>query len=105
MRHVPAEDCGELRLVVGIDLSVVPPARDGHVRQAPIDELLSQPFGVHMYQDAVSRLSLAAVARHRVAVVEMGMVVDAEREPPTRIEPESQMAMSVYVLNGSELAI
>ena len=33
-------------------------------------------LGVHVHEDAVGGLSLAAVARHGIAVIEMGMRVE-----------------------------
>ncbi len=53
MRDVAIEGGGELRLVVGVDLGVVPPPRNRHVRQAPVHELFSGSLHVDVYQYAV----------------------------------------------------
>ena len=71
MRHVAAEGLCELGFVVGIELNVVPAPRDRDVGQALIEELCSGAVGVDMYEHAVGGLPLAAVTRHRIAVVQM----------------------------------
>ena len=48
-RDVTAERFGEVRFVVRIDLRIVPAAREGHVGEAPIDQLL--PAGLSIDVD------------------------------------------------------
>jgi integrase/recombinase XerD len=68
VRHVARELLGKLAFVVCVDLCIVASPRNGHVRQPAIDELFSCLFGVHVDKHAVGGLSLAAVARHCIAV-------------------------------------
>ena len=64
VRDVAAEGVPELGSVIGIDLRVIPTARHGDVRQAPIDELLSSSRRVHMHDHAIRGLALGFAARH-----------------------------------------
>src|SRR5437870_2703723 len=64
----------------------------GHVRQPLVDELLSRTVGLHMHQDAIGRLSLTAVARHRVAVVEMALIAAIQGDRPARVEAHPYVA-------------
>ena len=79
LRHVAAEIACQFAFVVGIDLGVILPARDGHVSHAAIDQLLAF-LRVHVDQHALSSLALAAVAGHCVTVIEMRMLADIERD-------------------------
>jgi hypothetical protein len=57
MRDVAIQGGGELRLVVRVDLGVVPAARDGDVRQTLIHELLSGSLQVDVHEYPVGRHS------------------------------------------------
>jgi DNA polymerase III sliding clamp (beta) subunit (PCNA family) len=61
-------------------LRIVAATRHRNVSQATIDELLSALLGIHMDKHAVSSLSLAAVTRHRVAMIEMRILPNVERD-------------------------
>jgi hypothetical protein len=65
-------------LVVGVDLGVVSTPGNRDVRQAPIHELLSGSLHVDVHEDPVGCLSLTAVARDGVAVVQVRMGADIE---------------------------
>jgi hypothetical protein len=64
--------------VVRVDLRVIASPRQGHIRQTPIHEFFSGLLGVH----PVGGLSLAAVARYCIAVVEMWILFDVECNSP-----------------------
>ena len=68
-----------MRPLVRIDLRVVAGAGDGNVGQSAINEFLAGVLGVHVDEDAVGGLPLTAMARYRVAVVEMPVLIDVER--------------------------
>jgi hypothetical protein len=82
MRDVAIEGGGELCLIVGVDLGIVAAARDRDVRQTLIHELFSGSLQVDVHEDAVGRLSLAAVTRDGVAVVQVGVDADVEGDGP-----------------------
>jgi hypothetical protein len=94
-----------MALVVRVDPRVVPAPRHRHIRQAPIDEVFAGTLRVHVHEHAAGRLPLAAVACHGIALVEMGMTVDLERDGSARIEAQLQMDARVHLLDGPELAI
>ena len=58
-----------------------------------------------MDQCAVGGLTLAAVTRHRIPVVKMRMMSRIERDLATRVHLQSQIAVSIDLLYGSELAV
>jgi hypothetical protein len=65
-------------LGLGVNLGVVSPSRNGHVRQAPVHELLSRSIHVDVHEHSVGGLSLAAVARDGVAVIQVGIGAEVE---------------------------
>lgn len=71
MRDIAFQPVCELGLVVGIDLRVVASPRHRYVREPSIHKLFAGAFGLDVHEHPVGRLPLAAVARYRVAVVEM----------------------------------
>ena len=48
LRNVPAQLFAQSPHVVGVYLRIVPPARDGDIRQPRIDKLVVGLFGVHV---------------------------------------------------------
>ena len=80
--YVARELLGKTAFVVCIDLRVKSSPRHGHIRQPAIDELFSCLVRVHVNKHAVGGLTLAAVTRHCVAVVEMGIFFDVECDGP-----------------------
>jgi hypothetical protein len=54
--------------VVGVDVRVVPPPRQGDVGQSLIHEALAAVLAVAVQQHAIRAETLAAVARHGIAV-------------------------------------
>jgi hypothetical protein len=57
-------------------------ARERDVRQAPIHERCSGALQVDVQEDAVGCLSVAAVARDRIAVVQVRMSANVEGHRP-----------------------
>ena len=78
VRDLSVQRAGELPFVIGVQLRVVTPPRDGHVRQSLVHKLLAGAFRLNMHKDAAGRLALAAVARNRVAVIEMAALARLE---------------------------
>jgi hypothetical protein len=72
--YVMAESCGQLLAVVGKELRIVRPARDRDVGHAAVEQVFRGQLGIDVNQDALGCLSLAGMARHRVAMIEMGML-------------------------------
>jgi hypothetical protein len=105
VRNIAAKTFGKSGFVVGVDLRVVAATRHRNVRQATIDEFLSPLFGVHMDEHAVRRLTLTAVACHRVAVVEMRILSNVERYGTARVETDSEIATFVDPLDRAPLTV
>jgi len=82
---VAAQPSSKLSSIVGVDLRVVPSTGYSHIGQATIHELFACLLGVHMNQDAVGGLSLAAVACDRIPVIEMRILLDVERDGAPRV--------------------
>jgi hypothetical protein len=82
VRHVARELLGKLAFVVCVDLGIVTSARYRHIRQPAIHELFSCLLRVHVNKHAVGGLTLAAVARYCIAVVEMRILFDVECDGP-----------------------
>jgi len=80
--HVARELLGKLVFVVCVDLGIVASAGHRHIRQAAMHEFFSRLLSIHMHEHAVGGLSLAAVARHCIAVVEMRILFDVEYDGP-----------------------
>jgi hypothetical protein len=70
-RNISVQPFGKLSLVVRVDLCVVPSTGYSDVCQPAIDEPFSSLGRVNLEKNSVGSLSLTAVARHRVAVIEM----------------------------------
>jgi len=54
---------------------------------------------------AVGSLALTAVARHRVPVVEMGILSDIERYSAARVEANSEIAAGIDLLDGAQFTV
>src|SRR5207245_1407741 len=74
-------------------------------RQPLVDELLSRTVGLHMHQDAIGRLSLTAVARHRVAVVEMALIAAIQGDRPARVEAHPYVAGGLDLFNRPKFMV
>jgi hypothetical protein len=77
MGDVTIERLGEPGLVVGVNLRVVAAAGHGDVGQALIYERFAGAIQIDVHEQA-GRLSLTAVARHGVAVIDMGVGADVQ---------------------------
>jgi hypothetical protein len=64
--------------VVGEYVSILPSPRNRHIGHAVIDKALVGMFRIHMDQNTVSRFSLAAVAGHGIAKIQVGMLPQIE---------------------------
>jgi hypothetical protein len=82
VRHVAPELLGKLTFVVCVNLGIVAPPRHGHIRQPAIHQFFASLLCVYVNEYAVGGLSLAAVARHSIAVVEMPILFDVECDGP-----------------------
>ena len=80
-------------------------ARYRHVRQPSIDQHVGRVVGVDVNQDAIGGLALAAVARHRVAVVEVRVLAQSKPDGPTRVETDLELPLLVDSFERAELSI
>jgi hypothetical protein len=86
--------------IVRVDVRVVPAAGDGHVRQAPIDEIFAGPVRVDVYEDPIGGLALTAVAGDRIAVVEMKRPVGPEGDRAPRVEAQLHLPDGIGRVNA-----
>lgn len=92
LRRVATQDVRQRLSVVGVNVGVVATARDGDRREAVVDELLPGACTIEVHEDAIRRLPLAAVARHGIPVIHVGVAaltctaaVQSERDGPPAI--------------------
>src|SRR5208337_3289180 len=78
MGHVAAEFLPQRRYIVRVNLRVIASTRDRDIGHAAVEQILSSQLGVHVNQDTVGSLSLAGVAGHCIAMVEMRMLARIE---------------------------
>ena len=71
MGHVAAEFLPERLCFVRINLGVIASTRDRDIGHAAVEQILRAQLGVHVNEDTVGSLSLAGVAGHGIAMVEM----------------------------------
>ncbi len=69
--------------VIGVNLCIIAPARDGHIREPAVDEVLVGVLRVHVNKHPVGRRALAAVAGHGIAVVDMRVLANFELHVPS----------------------
>ena len=99
-RHIASQPAGKLSFVVGVDLRVVPTARHCDIRQAAVDEFFSGLFHVHVNKHSVGSLSLAAMARHGIPVIEVRILLDVEPNGAARVQTKLDIALPVDFLDG-----
>ena len=105
MRYLAVQSVPEIAGVIRVNLRIVAGAGNRHIRQAAIDELRVRFFGIDIHEHAVGRRALAAVARHRVSVIEMPIFVKIEADLAAGVELDSNVAALVNALDGAQLAI
>src|SRR6266702_545713 len=91
--------------VIRVYLGIVHSARNRHVGEATIDQLLVPMFGVHVDQDAVCGLTLAAVAGDRIAIIDVRPLVDVELDSTPGVRANSDVAITFDLFNGPKLAV
>lgn len=77
-RNFPAKRLAETGCVIRENLCVIAGARNGHIREPRVNQVLVRGLSIHMNQYAVRSESLAAVARNRIAVIQAWLVLRAE---------------------------
>jgi hypothetical protein len=77
-RNISVQPFGKLGVVVCVDLGVIPSAGYSDVCQSAIDELFSSLVRIHVDKNPISGLAFTAVARHRVTVIEMRILLNIE---------------------------
>src|ERR1035437_1591963 len=105
MGHVARESLAESRGIVCINLRVIASTRDSDIGHAAVEQILGAQLGVHVNQDAVGSLSLAGVAGHGIAMVEMRMFVRIEFDCAATVHFQAQPPVFVDALDGSQLAV
>ena len=78
MRYVLAQRMAQRPGVVGVHLHIELRPRHRDISHAAIEKLAVRLLRVHMDKHTVGGLALAAVARHRVTIVQMRMLLDVE---------------------------
>lgn len=78
---------------------------DGHVCEAPVDQLRTRPLGIDLHEHAIGDLSLAAVACDGTAVVQVSMLASVECDGAAGIQTYTNLTLLVDLLDGAHLAI
>src|SRR5580704_7323048 len=94
-----------MRFVVRVELCIVAATRYGYVSQPAIHQFFSRLLSVHMHKHTVGCLTLAAVTRHRVTVIEMRMFLHIERNAAPGVNAELYVSARVHLFDSSQLAI
>src|SRR5208282_2661699 len=105
MGHVAAKFLSEGRSIVRINLGIIASTRDRDIGHAAVEQILGTQFGVHVNQDTVGSLSLAGVAGHGIAMIEMRMLVRIEFNHTPTVDLQAQPPVSVDALDGPQLAV
>ena len=91
--------------IVRINLRVIASARDGDIGHAAVEQILRAQLGVHVNQDAVGSLSLAGVAGHCIAMIEMRMLARIEFDRAATVHLQAHPPVFVDALDCSQLAV
>src|SRR5208282_261857 len=102
---IVSESAGQLLAIVGEELRVERSSRNGHVSHTAIEQVLGSQFRVYMNQHTISRLSLARMAGHCVAVVKMWMLIRINFDRVARIHREIQSPNPVNLPDHSQFAV
>jgi len=105
LRYIVTERPRQLLAVVGEKLCIVCSARDGDIGHAAVEQIPSAQLGVHVNQDTVGSLTLAGVAGHGIAVVEMRELARIEFDRAATVHFHSQPPIFLYALDGAQLAV
>jgi hypothetical protein len=105
MGHVAAEFMAQRGCVVRINLRVIASTRNRDIGYAAVEQILSSQLGAHVNQDAVGSLSLAGVARHYIATVEMRMLARIEFNRTAAVHFQAQPPVFVDALDSPQLAV
>src|SRR5450755_1865300 len=105
MGYVAAECLSQRRYAVRINLRVIASTRDRGIGHAAVEQILRTQLGVHMNQDTVGSLSLAGVAGHGIAMVEMRMLGRVEFNVAATVHPQAQTPVFVDAFDGAHLAV
>ena len=104
MGHVATEFLPEDRCIVRINLHVIASTGDRDIGHAAVEHILRAQFSVDVNQDTISSLSLAGVAGHGIAAVEMRMLGRVEFNCAATVHPQVQAPDFVVAFDGSQLA-
>jgi hypothetical protein len=94
MGHIAAEFLPERLCVVRINLRVIASTRDRNIGHAAVEQILSAQLGVHVNEDTVGSLSLAGVAGHGIAMIEMRMLARVEFDHAATVHLQAQPPVS-----------
>jgi len=105
MGYIATELLPERLRVVRINLSVVGSTRDRDIGHAAVEQILRAQLGVHVNEDTVDSLSLAGVAGHGIAMIEMRMQTRIEFDVAPTVYLQAQPLVSVDASDGAQLAV
>ena len=104
LRILATEVAREFASVIRVDLRVVLTARDRHIRETVVNQQFALVC-VHVNQNSVRGLSLAAVAGDGVSVVEMRMLADIESNFATGVHPDFEIAGMADSFDSAEFSV
>jgi hypothetical protein len=105
VRDVAAQLVSQRLRVVRVHLHVKLSPRHRHIGHVAVDEFAGSLYRVHVDQHPVGGLALAAVARHRITVIEMRMLPRVELDLSPRVRAEFQIAVALDPLDGCQFAV
>ena len=91
--------------VVGEELRIVSPARDGDIGHAVVKQVFRAQFGIDVDQHAVRRLPLAGMTRHRIPMIEMRMQTRIELQLVASVHLQTQPSVLADTLHRSQLTV
>jgi hypothetical protein len=104
VRNIAAQLVPQRFRVIRVHLHVELSARHRYIGHTAVDEFAWGLFRVHVDQYALCGLALAAVACHRITVIEMWMLPRIELDLAARVRAEFQIAVAIDPLDGRQRA-
>ena len=105
MRHVPSQRGPQFVTVVGEELRIVGPTRDGDVSHAVVEQVLGPQLSIDVDQHPVGGLALAGMTGYGVAMIEMRMLCRIKLDRAASVHLERQPSILADALHRSQLTV
>src|ERR1019366_8201577 len=91
--------------VIGENLRIILPSRNCNVGHAVVEQVFRAEFGIDVHEHTLGGLSLAGVARHGVAVVNVRMLLRVDGDITPAVQFKTHPSISAEFLHGSKFTI